>query len=59
VLGRASPGSASTEIGSEQTLEGRRPGRGTPLRLSLAAEQLRTAAAEWDDEHRLYPDQPR
>jgi hypothetical protein len=59
VAGLAGPGTATVEIGLEQEFqapEGYRPGRRTPLRLNLTAEQLRTAAAEWDDEIRPYPD---
>jgi hypothetical protein len=58
VLSLARPGTATIQIGLEQEFQaraGRRPGRRTPLRLDLTSEQLRTAAAEWDDKHRRYP----
>lgn len=59
VLGLADPGTATVEVGPEQEFQapaGYRPGRRTPLRMNLTAEQLRSAAAEWDDESRPYPD---
>ena len=59
VVGLAGPGAATVEIGLEQEFQAPqayRPGRRTPLRMNLTVEQLRTAAAEWDDESRPYPD---
>jgi hypothetical protein len=59
VRGLAGAATATIEIGLEQEFrapDGRRPGRRTPLRLNLTAEQLNTAAAEWDDERRPFPD---
>jgi hypothetical protein len=59
VLGQADPGTATIEIGLEQEFQapsGGQPGGRTPLRLTLTAEDLRTTASEWDDEHRPFPD---
>lgn len=59
VLGQGELGTATIEIGLEQEFQapaGRQPGGRTPFRLTLTAEELRTAATEWDDEHCPFPD---
>lgn len=59
VLGQAESGTATIDFGLDQEFQapaGRHPGGRTSLHLNLTGEQLRAAAAEWDDECRPFPD---